>query len=92
MSQAKASVRSQLYLSNRPHHIPVKEVKPTMLTRLYVEMQNRLYELRNEEGATAAEYALLVALIAVAIIVGAQALGTSINEKLQGVADTISGA
>jgi pilus assembly protein Flp/PilA len=64
-----------------------------MLTRLYVELRNRLNELRNEEeGATSAEYALLVALIAVAIIVGAQALGISINEKLQGVADTISGA
>jgi pilus assembly protein Flp/PilA len=86
------AIRIHSYLSNRLHHITAKEVKPTMLTRLYVEMQNRLYELRNEEGATAAEYALLVALIAVAIIVGARALGTSINDKLQGVADTITGA
>ena len=63
-----------------------------MFVRLYVELQNRLSAMGNEEGATAAEYALLVALIAVAIIVGARALGVSINDKLQGVADTISGA
>ena len=34
---------------------------------------------KSESGATAIEYALLAALISVAIIVGAQALGTQIN-------------
>lgn len=33
-----------------------------------------------EEGAAAIEYALIAALIAIAIVVGAGALGTSINE------------
>ncbi|MCL4534623.1 MAG: Flp family type IVb pilin [Bacteroidetes bacterium] len=47
---------------------------------------------RDEEGATAAEYGLLVALIAAIIIAGATALGQNINTKLQGVADTIAGA
>lgn len=37
--------------------------------------------VRDEEAATAAEYGLIAALIAVVIIVGAGALGTSINTK-----------
>jgi pilus assembly protein Flp/PilA len=45
--------------------------------------------VRSETGATAAEYALLVALIAVAIIAGARALGGSINSKLNTTATTI---
>ena len=35
--------------------------------------------LRDESGATAIEYGLIASLIAVAIIVGAGALGTSLN-------------
>ena len=36
--------------------------------------------LRDEEGVTAVEYALIAALIAVAIIIATQALGVSIND------------
>lgn len=36
--------------------------------------------LREEDGAAAIEYGLIAALIAVAIIVGAIALGTSLND------------
>lgn len=36
----------------------------------------------DETGATAAEYALLVTLIAVAIIIGASFLGDSVNTRL----------
>ena len=35
--------------------------------------------VRDESGATAIEYGLIASLIAVAIIVGATALGTSLN-------------
>ena len=35
--------------------------------------------LRDEDGAAAIEYGLIAALIAVAIIVGAGSLGTSLN-------------
>ena len=35
--------------------------------------------LQDEEGVTAIEYGLLAALIAVAIIVGATAVGTNLN-------------
>jgi pilus assembly protein Flp/PilA len=36
--------------------------------------------LREEDGAAAIEYGLIAALIAVAIIVGASLLGTSLND------------
>ena len=45
---------------------------------------------RDEEGATMPEYALLVALIAVVVIVGAAALGTAINNKMDGVATNVT--
>ncbi len=48
--------------------------------------------VREEEGATAVEYALLVALIALAIIAGARFLGTSINSQLSRVGSTVAGA
>lgn len=44
---------------------------------------------RDEEGATAAEYAVLVGLIAVAIIAGATLLGGSINDTLDTVSTSI---
>jgi pilus assembly protein Flp/PilA len=47
--------------------------------------------IQDEEGASAVEYALLVALIAVAIIVGAGALGQAINNQFNSVATTVSG-
>jgi pilus assembly protein Flp/PilA len=44
----------------------------------------------NTSGASAAEYALIISLVAVAIIVGATALGSQINTRLSGVASTIA--
>lgn len=53
-------------------------------------MHDRLVDVaKSERGATAAEYALLVSLIAVAIIVGATALGNSVNTRLNNTATTI---
>ncbi len=46
--------------------------------------------VREEEGATAVEYALLVALIGIAIIAGAKFLGTSINSQLSKVGTTVA--
>ena len=48
--------------------------------------------LRDETGATAIEYALLAALIAVGIIVGATAIGTAINALFTGVDSDIEAA
>ncbi|KKX31678.1 Flp family type IVb pilin [Rhizobium sp. LC145] len=40
---------------------------------------------KNESGATAIEYGLIAALISVALIAGAGALGTSLNTTFDGL-------
>lgn len=42
--------------------------------------------IRKEEGVTATEYALMIALVAVVIIVGATALGTNLNTVFSSIA------
>jgi pilus assembly protein Flp/PilA len=46
---------------------------------------------KDESGATAVEYGLMVALIAVVIIGAVTALGTAVNGKFQEAASTIAG-
>ena len=53
-----------------------------MLTQLFVKCQN-------EEGATAVEYGLMVALIAVAIITTVGLLGTGLDGMFQTVVDAL---
>lgn len=48
--------------------------------------------VRDEEGATAVEYALMVALIAVVIITAVTAIGTNANTKFNAAATAIGGA
>ena len=48
--------------------------------------------VEDESGATAIEYGLIAALIAVAMIAGAKSLGGSINDKFSNVAGDIDGA
>lgn len=47
--------------------------------------------LRDERGATATEYGLLVAFIALAIIVGVTAFGTALNGFFNALANTVDG-
>jgi pilus assembly protein Flp/PilA len=50
--------------------------------------------VKDESGATAIEYGLIAALIALAIMVGAGQLGNSLNNKFSSIAtclDTASG-
>ena len=47
---------------------------------------------QDEAGATAVEYGLLVALIAVVIITAVTTLGTNISAKFNSVASSISSA
>jgi pilus assembly protein Flp/PilA len=54
-------------------------------------MFERLQQLAvEEEGADATEYALLAALIAVALIVGATTLGGKINGLFNGIAGKVN--
>ena len=48
--------------------------------------------VKDESGATAIEYGLIAALIAVAIIAGAGALGTAINEKFLAIETEVKNA
>jgi pilus assembly protein Flp/PilA len=48
--------------------------------------------LKNESGATAVEYGLIAALIAVVIIAGATALGSALNAKFTAIGSTVSSA
>ena len=53
-------------------------------------MEKLIKFLKDEEGASMPEYALLVALIAVVVIVGAGALGIAVNDKLADVAGVVT--
>jgi len=48
--------------------------------------------VKDESGATAIEYGLIAALIAIAIIAGAKQLGTALNTKFKDIATTLSTA
>ena len=48
--------------------------------------------IKNEDGATAIEYGLIAALIAVVIIAGVTAVGTSLNTKFSVIASNVTGA
>ena len=51
----------------------------------------RVLRTRRDDGASAVEYGLLVALIAVVIAGTVVALGTVLNEKFQSVCTTVAG-
>ncbi|WP_458111586.1 Flp family type IVb pilin [Arthrobacter sp. R1-13] len=56
---------------------------------LYTSLLARLH--REDKGATAVEYGIMVGLIAVVIIVAVALLGTTLNEMFEQVQCTIQG-
>ncbi|TKT74953.1 Flp family type IVb pilin [Aquamicrobium sp. LC103] len=46
--------------------------------------------MKDESGATAIEYGLIAALIALAIVAGAGALGSSLNTQFENISDCIA--
>lgn len=58
-----------------------------MLTKLYVRTRNYI---ESDEGATAVEYGLMVALIAVVIIVAVTTLGGNLRGIFEYIAGKIS--
>jgi len=54
-------------------------------------MKKLMAFLKDEEGATAVEYGLMVALIAAVIIAAVTALGTNTRDKFDAVATAIGG-
>jgi pilus assembly protein Flp/PilA len=59
---------------------------------MHTYLQNIRAFIRDENGATAIEYALLAGLIALAIAVGAGALGTALNTKFNTLATQVTNA
>ncbi|MGV8954551.1 MAG: Flp family type IVb pilin [Cypionkella sp.] len=59
-----------------------------MLSRL-VKLQLKAAALRDDRGATAVEYGLMVALIAIVIIVAVTLLGTNLNSLFGRVASSV---
>ncbi len=55
-------------------------------------MKKVLKFLRDEEGATAVEYGLMVALIAAVIVGAVTLLGTTVNKAFTDVNSAISGS
>lgn len=51
---------------------------------------NDIKAKRDEKGATAVEYGLMVALIAVVILVAVRLLGTNLSTMFNGVANSIN--
>ena len=56
------------------------------------DMSKFLQLLRDKKGATAIEYGLIAALIAVAAIAAMQGLGTSLNQTFTNVSTAMTGS
>ena len=61
------------------------------MTRFVVAVQSRINSLRSEDG-NAAEYGLIIALVAVALIGGAVALGGALNTLFENTATELGPA
>ena len=59
-----------------------------MLSRL-VKLQTKVAALRDDRGATAVEYGLMVALIAIVIIVAVTLLGKNLSSLFNNVATSV---
>ena len=63
--------------------------KGTEMLSSLVKFQTKLAAMRDDRGATAVEYGLMVAMIALVIIVAVTALGVSVKGLFQGAASSI---
>jgi pilus assembly protein Flp/PilA len=62
------------------------------LVMLYLALTNRIAEITDKErGATATEYALLVALIAIAIVVAVTAFGGALSSFFTALGSKVTG-
>ncbi|WP_427383556.1 Flp family type IVb pilin [Janibacter sp. G56] len=62
------------------------------MTRALVNLQSRVHmRLNSEKGATAVEYGLMVALIAIVIITAVALIGTNLEKVFNDVAGKLKG-
>jgi pilus assembly protein Flp/PilA len=59
------------------------------MTHAMTKVLLRAQALRSEKGATAVEYGLMVALIAIVIIAAVALIGTNLNDKFNEVAQSL---
>ena len=59
------------------------------MLKFFASLQNRLADLRNEEGQTMAEYGVVLAVITLIIVGTLLALSGAINGALQSVVDML---
>lgn len=64
----------------------------TLAMKTHIAMMNKKSELSNDRGATAVEYGLIVALIAIVIILAVTFLGGSLRDTFNEVASSVSKA
>lgn len=64
----------------------------SLYTGVQIWFQDFRVRAREEKGATAVEYALMVALIAAVIIVAVRLIGTNSTEKFNEVGTAVGGA
>jgi len=58
---------------------------------MYFILQKLMLMRRNEKGASAVEYGLLIALIAAVIVVAVILLGTAVSDVFSDTADCVEG-
>ena len=63
--------------------------KGTEMLSYLVKLQVKAAALRNDRGATAVEYGLMVALIAIVIIVAVSLLGSNLSKLFNNVATSV---
>jgi pilus assembly protein Flp/PilA len=61
-----------------------------MLLKLIIAVHTKAADIREDKGATATEYALLVSFIAIAIIVGVTAFGTALSDFFNNLAGRVT--
>lgn len=84
--------RTAIAPARRAHRLrPVEPPIPLSLphSRMPRRAPRRTHPLKDESGATLVEYALLVAMVAVAAVVAANALGTSSRGSMNGAGSAI---
>lgn len=61
------------------------------MLKAYTRLQARLNSLRTDEGATATEYALVLGLVAIALVVAAIALTPILNSFVKDIGTWMDG-
>lgn len=62
-----------------------------MLTKLYIQLTNRLAMLKSKKGQTLVEYGLILALVAIVVIAVLTLLGDQLKAVFGKVTDTLAG-